>query len=216
MMPTTPSGTRMRPTWMPVGRKRRSVISPTGSGSAAICARPSAIAAIVFGVEREAVDERRVVARGTRGGDVLRIGGEERRFVAADRSRHGQQRGVLGARIGARELRCRGARGDTDRAHVCRDVGGFAQSGNVEVGHRIILARLIAAATSCCRRVPSFPRRREPSVVCPIDHVAGCRLRGNDGVLQRDSFSLASSASARPCRCRAGSRRRRGARTARR
>src|SRR3989454_9482722 len=49
MMPTTPKGTRIRPTWMPVGRYLRSLISPTGSGSAAICRRPSAIAATVAG-----------------------------------------------------------------------------------------------------------------------------------------------------------------------
>ena len=39
-MPNTPSGTRIRPTWMPLGRLRRSVISPIGSGIAAICSQP--------------------------------------------------------------------------------------------------------------------------------------------------------------------------------
>src|SRR5258708_24728635 len=37
----------MRPTWIPVGRYLRSVISPTGSGSEAICRTPSAMAWIV-------------------------------------------------------------------------------------------------------------------------------------------------------------------------
>jgi hypothetical protein len=41
-MPNTPSGTRMRPTWMPLGRRFISVISPTGSGIAASCSQPSA------------------------------------------------------------------------------------------------------------------------------------------------------------------------------
>src|ERR1051325_9181065 len=46
MMPTTPSGTRILPTWMPDGRSLRSVISPTGSGRFAIWITPSAIAAM--------------------------------------------------------------------------------------------------------------------------------------------------------------------------
>src|ERR1700682_6354957 len=44
-MPTTPSGTRICPTWMPLGRTLSSLISPTGSASAAISRTPSAIAA---------------------------------------------------------------------------------------------------------------------------------------------------------------------------
>ena len=71
------------PTWMPDGRYLRSVISPTGSGSAAMASSPSAIAAIVCGVERQAVDERGVVAGGRRGGDVLGVGGDERRLRRA-------------------------------------------------------------------------------------------------------------------------------------
>src|SRR5438552_3746155 len=45
-VPTTPSGTRMRPTWIPDGRYLRSAISPIGSGRATICRRPSAIASM--------------------------------------------------------------------------------------------------------------------------------------------------------------------------
>src|ERR1022692_347310 len=44
-MPTTPSGTRICPTWMPLGRNFRSLISPTGSARVAISRSPSAIAA---------------------------------------------------------------------------------------------------------------------------------------------------------------------------
>ena len=43
MIPITPSGTRIRPTCNPEGRIRISPISPTGSGSAAIWRKPSAI-----------------------------------------------------------------------------------------------------------------------------------------------------------------------------
>ena len=44
-MPKTPNGTRIWPTLMPLGRRRRWVISPTGSGMAAICSQPSATVA---------------------------------------------------------------------------------------------------------------------------------------------------------------------------
>jgi len=50
MIPITPSGTRIMPTWMPEGRNARSSISPMGSRKAAISRSPSAIAPIVFGV----------------------------------------------------------------------------------------------------------------------------------------------------------------------
>src|SRR5262245_61768316 len=44
MMPMTPSGTRIRPTLMPLGRWTRSVISLIGSVRRATCSTPSAIA----------------------------------------------------------------------------------------------------------------------------------------------------------------------------
>ncbi|MNC84540.1 hypothetical protein D3C83_00960 [compost metagenome] len=50
MMATTPIGTRILATLMPEGRLRGLVTSPMGSGSAAICRRPSAIAAITLDV----------------------------------------------------------------------------------------------------------------------------------------------------------------------
>jgi len=50
MMPITPSGTRMRPTSMPVGRRASSLILPTGSSSAAMSSSPAAICSTVFGV----------------------------------------------------------------------------------------------------------------------------------------------------------------------
>ena len=106
---------------MPDGRYARSVISPTGSGSAAIsleARRPSRRS--IVGVERQAVDERGVVAGGARGGDVLRVGGERasrssRRIAAAI----ARERGVLRRRVGARELARGGARGLADAA-ACR------------------------------------------------------------------------------------------------
>ena len=49
-MPNTPSGTRIWPTLMPLGRRRRWVISPIGSGMAAICSQPSATVSMIFGV----------------------------------------------------------------------------------------------------------------------------------------------------------------------
>src|SRR5882672_384762 len=52
MMPTTPSGTRMRATSMPVGRRTRSEIFPTGSSSATTASTPAAICSMSFGVRR--------------------------------------------------------------------------------------------------------------------------------------------------------------------
>src|SRR5471032_1569668 len=46
MMPMTPSGTRIWPTWMPDGRNLRPLISPMGSGSATIWRRPSTMVAM--------------------------------------------------------------------------------------------------------------------------------------------------------------------------
>ena len=51
MMPMTPSGTRILPTWMPEGRYFMSDISPIGSASAAIWRRPSAMPLMVFSVK---------------------------------------------------------------------------------------------------------------------------------------------------------------------
>src|SRR5258706_4015568 len=48
MIAITPSGTRMRPTWMPEGRYASEVISPTGSGSFATSRSPADIASIPF------------------------------------------------------------------------------------------------------------------------------------------------------------------------
>jgi hypothetical protein len=50
MIPITPSGTRILPTCIPDGRYFKSVISPTGSGSAAICSNPSAMPAMLLAV----------------------------------------------------------------------------------------------------------------------------------------------------------------------
>ncbi len=51
-MPNTPSGTRIWPTAMPLGRRRRVVISPIGSGIAASCSQPSATVSITLSVRR--------------------------------------------------------------------------------------------------------------------------------------------------------------------
>ncbi len=51
-MPNTPSGTRICPTLMPEGRRFTFVISPTGSGIAAICSQPSATVSITLSVRR--------------------------------------------------------------------------------------------------------------------------------------------------------------------
>ena len=69
-MPNTPSGTRIWPTLMPLGRWRRFVISPIGSGIAAICSQPSATVSMMPWRELQAVDQRRGQAGGLRRRDV--------------------------------------------------------------------------------------------------------------------------------------------------
>jgi len=49
-MPNTPSGTRIWPTLMPLGRRFRPVISPIGSAIAASCTQPSATVSMMAGV----------------------------------------------------------------------------------------------------------------------------------------------------------------------
>jgi len=48
MMPITPSGTRIWPTWIPLGRNFRLEISPIGSDRETICSNPSAMVAIAL------------------------------------------------------------------------------------------------------------------------------------------------------------------------
>ena len=121
-MPTTPSGTRILPTWMPEGRRfmSRDLADRIGQGGDLFQALRHGFDAL--GGERQAVDHRRVEAVGARFGDIGGIGGEQFAAALADRRRHGQQRGVLGGRRGAR----RGARGcarvAADLLHVVFDV----------------------------------------------------------------------------------------------
>ena len=130
----------------------RSVISPTGSGSAAISSSPRAIASIAVRVERQAVDERGVVPRRARGGDVLRVGGEQCAGFAPDRARRRSQRRVLRVRGSARDLARRGARGFADAAHVL---------GNGRRHREIVHDRILARARWTC---PAFRHARNGSM----------------------------------------------------
>ena len=48
-MPNTPSGTRIWPTLMPLGRRLTLLISPTGSAMVAICSQPRATVSMTLG-----------------------------------------------------------------------------------------------------------------------------------------------------------------------
>jgi hypothetical protein len=122
MMPITPSGTRIRPTWMPLGRNLRSLISPTGSGSAATCSTPSAIAAtpLAESVRRSSSAGSRPAAM--RGGQILLIGGDQRVALPADGRGDGAQGAVLGIAVGTRHEARRLARLLADGLHVLLDV----------------------------------------------------------------------------------------------
>ena len=162
---------------MPDGRNVRSVISPTGSGSAAICSSPSAIAAIVFGVERQPVDERGVVAGRLRRRDVLGVGGEQRRLVAADRGRHRRERGVLGRGVGARELARRGARGVADVAHVGSDVGDVRRPRALW----LVMAGIVARRRRRAGRSAPESQRAHAVVAAEQDDVGAALREQADG-----------------------------------
>ncbi len=128
-MPNTPSGTRMRPTLMPLGWRFTSLISPTGSGIAAICSQPSATVSMILSVETQPIDHRRGQARLLRGIDVLRIGGGERGAFATQQRGQLEQRCVLrGGRRGGHRRGAR-ARRDAELLHQLGNVGGARQRG---------------------------------------------------------------------------------------
>ena len=184
MMPTTPSGTRILPTWMPLGRYLRSVISPTGSGSAAICSRPSAMARISWALSvrrsTKAASCPAVLAAAT----SCSVGREQAGFVALHRVGHRQQCRILVGRVRAREFSCRGARGSAHVAHVGGDIGDRCQSRHVEVGHPGILPRPRIGPRSCgkCKRRSSARRKRAHAVGrAQQDHVGAAAREQADG-----------------------------------
>ena len=148
MMPTTPSGTRIHPTWMPDGRYLRSVISPTGSGSAAMASSPAAIAAIVSAssVSRstKAASWPAAVAAATSSALAA--------ISAAASSRSAVAMAISAAffvpRVGPRDLARGGARRRADALHVGADVGEGPEPGDGEVGHPEIVALSREAATA--------------------------------------------------------------------
>ncbi len=72
--------------------------------------------------EGEPVDEGRVLAGGAGAFHVVRVRGNEPLRVAHDRGGGGEQRAVLGCRVGTRDLARRRARAPADREHVGLDV----------------------------------------------------------------------------------------------
>jgi hypothetical protein len=120
MMPMTPSGTRIWPTWMPLGRNFMFEISPIGSGSATIWRRPSTMVAMAL-----SDSARRSSRAGAR--PAARAASRSRAFaatqcrrVALDGVGDQEQRAVAGGAVGARH-RARGrARLAADLLHVIR------------------------------------------------------------------------------------------------
>ena len=118
-----------------------SVISPTGSGSAAMASTPAAIAAMPSASSVKRSTKACVVSGGDRRGDVLGIGGAKRRGVVADSGRHGGERGVLRPGVRPRDGGGGGARRRSDALHVGAHVGEGPEAGNGEVRHGQIVAR---------------------------------------------------------------------------
>src|SRR5438094_586060 len=126
MIAITPSGTRMRPTWMPDGRYASPVTSPTGSGSFATSRSPSAIASIALAVSvrRSMKASSRPSARAafTSCAFAARIGREEaaRALPRGDRHREAQ---LLGERPEEERQRLPLGLERSDDARDASDVG---------------------------------------------------------------------------------------------
>ena len=194
-MPTTPSGTRIKPTWMPDGTILEIGDLADGIGQRRDLPRVrSPSTAIVSGAERQPVDERGVVSGsdcGARCPRRWRRGASPHR--AADGAAIASERGIL-ARVSARATRARGTRAPRRRRRMYAPTSAkVPKTGDGEIGHRGIVLRQ--------RRMR--PRARSRSAA---------RRRGSE-TSGRFVASRVRSASARPRRSRAGSRRRRAART---
>ena len=110
----TPSGTRTLRISRPFGRRKPSITSPTGSGSAAIARTPAAIAAIRRSSSVEPVEQRRRQAGLAAGLDVgARWPRGSRRVARLERGGDRLERGVL-------DRRCRASRARARRAGAAR------------------------------------------------------------------------------------------------
>ena len=144
MIPTTPNGTLMRPTWMPVGREWTPVISPTGSGRAAISASPWAIASIRASVSSRrsarAASSARPASRSRR--LAARSAGRPARIACAVASRRAVAR--RGGRSGKHARRR--TRALSQPSHVTPEVRRF---GDALDGGRHAWATPLAPVPSC-------------------------------------------------------------------
>ena len=121
-MPKTPSGTRMRPTLMPLGRRCTPLISPTGSGIAASCSQPSATVSMICGVSLSRSTSGAARPPACAADNVLGVGRLQGGGAGAQAPRERQQRSVPGCRRRRRHRARRRARGRADLGHVCSDV----------------------------------------------------------------------------------------------
>jgi hypothetical protein len=103
MMPITPSGTRILPTWMPLGRRLMS-----------------------------AVDHRRVEPVRARLGQIGRVGGQQFVLALAQSAGNGQQGLVLGLGGRGGDQARGAARLPANRVHVLGDIHGCASDQTTE------------------------------------------------------------------------------------
>ena len=103
MMPTTPSGTRTWRMRRPFGRTQPSVISPTGSASAATVAQPAGHAFEAGRRQAQAVDHGRRDAGAGRPLDVDGVGRQDIVATVDEQVGGGVEGGVLGRRRSLRE-----------------------------------------------------------------------------------------------------------------
>ena len=108
---------------MPFGRCQLSVTTPTGSAMPRTVAMPSAIASTRAGVSVSRSMKADGRAAGAGFGDVLGIGGKDRRGIGADRPLHRLQRPVLLLRRGQRQHPRGSAGAGGEIGHQGRQIG---------------------------------------------------------------------------------------------
>ena len=200
-MPNTPSGTRMRPTEMPLGRRFSSLISPIGSASAATCSQPSAICSIDGVGEPQPVDHRRRQAGVARGGEVGLVGLAQRLARFAQAARQGEQRGVLGGSRRGGHRRAGGAGRGAEAVHRGGDVGSRrVHEGLLQTGRAGGVDGLRDGMGST--RLPTQPFLRNAAYLCDcagLDSESVAVIwQGRAGLLSRRGSRLGSWSTHRP------------------
>ena len=196
---------------MPDGRNLRSVISPTGSGSAAMASSPVAIAAIVLASSVRRSTNAASWPAASAAATSSALAAASASASSLQRGGHRRQRGILRPRVGPRRVAGGAARGCADALHVGADVGESPEAGHGEIGHRTIVARSWERGPRFRRRTPVevkicqlFGRARSPpaSDIARIHRFAPTSHRRNSNAHIDRKHRIRGSRCARAARAR--------------